>query len=81
MQGGEQRVFHHGDIGGVENPLEPVAAIQRFRQMENMAVAVVGGAYDELGALTGRSKGGGVAVLDQLLFVLLTLLPNEPHGG
>ena len=49
--------------------------------MENMAVAVVGGAYDELGALTSRSKGGGVAVLDQLLFVLLTLLPNEPHGG
>ena len=80
VQGGEEGILHHGNVGGIEHPLETVGLIKRLGEMENVSVGIAGGAHNELGALARRRKSGSVAILHQLPFVLPHGVPNLGHG-
>ena len=48
--------------------------------MQDVPVGILGGAHDQLGALSRRGEGGRVLVLHQLLSAFRHLVPDEPHG-
>ena len=51
-------MFHHRYIGGIEHTFESVAVIQALGEPQNVQIAVLRGAHDQLRALSGRSKFG-----------------------
>ena len=81
LGGGEERAGGHGHIGGVEHPLEPVAAVEPLAEPEDVEVALRGGPHDHLGGLARRGEAGGVAEEAQLLPGAEDAVPDLPHGG
>ena len=80
-QGGQVPVAHHRHIGGVKHPLQPVLAVQPFAELQNLPVALRGGAHNHLGGLPCRGKRGGMAVGGKRCFVLPDAVSNQSHGG
>ena len=79
IQGRQQTVLHHWHIGGIEYPLQPELPVQGFRQMQDVSVAVVGSAYDQLCALSRRGKHRRVPVFGKLCLALRCAVPYQPH--
>ena len=81
FRGGQQCAGGHGHIGGVEDPLELIAVIERLGEGEDLQVVLRRGADDHLGGLTRRGKARGVAEEGHLLPGGGDPVPDPGHGG
>ena len=79
--GREQGVLHHRDIGRIEHMFELVPIVQSLGQAQDVQIAFRCGADNQLGALSGRSETGSMAVFGQLFPALMAPGLDLPHGG
>ena len=81
LRSGEQGAVGYGHIGGVEDPLEAVGAVEPLGEGQNLPVALSGGSHNHLGGLPRWGKPGSVAVYLQLLFGDRDPVADLPHRG
>ena len=81
VPGGQQGVFYHRDVSGIEHPFQSVAVIETLGQPEDVEVRVLGGSHNELGTLSSGGEAGGVAEFHQFLPALPVPGLDLPHGG
>ena len=67
VQRGQAGILGHGDVGGVEHPLEAVFLVHSLGQLEDVMIRLRRSPHDHLGALTGGREPGRFAVEGQFL--------------